>query len=84
MSKPKDGGLAFPSDDWNTEDDAPTVVTKHPGMTLRAYAALSVLPSLISVTGTMGPYLKSKEDAARIALEYADALLEELEKENDD
>ena len=36
--------------------------------------------SVMILTGTQGSYLRSEKDAARIALDYADALLEELDE----
>lgn len=53
-----------------TEDHQPP---HQKGMTLRAYGALAVLPALVSRG-------YKAEDAADIAVAYADALLKRLEK----
>ena len=69
-----DGGPAFPCEEWVEEK-----MICHPGLSLRAYAALAVLPSVINGSASHGTYLRTENDAARIALDYADALLEALD-----
>ena len=65
MSKPKDGGPAFPNYYGN------------PGMSLRDYFAGQALAGLLACMKTTG----SKKDFAMDAYMQADAMLAEREKE---
>ena len=79
-----DGGPAFPVNETSVRErlgnNAGETLhnIQHQGLSLRAYAAIAVLPSVILVNDTQGLDLRFEKDAARIAVDYADALLEEL------
>ena len=77
-----DGGPAYPSKEVIEGDPTGTVgdtIILHPGASLRAAAAMAALPSVIWLGCVPGSMLRSEKDAARIAVDYADALLEELD-----
>ena len=79
--KKHDGGPAFPVQ-LNYERDGDTVsVMSHDGMSLRAYAAVVAMKGLLSGLAD-GKYWQS--DLAAESVNYADALIAELEKEDDD
>ena len=73
-----DGGPAFPvretvrDKSWNDKGYRLRDI-QHQGVSLRAYAAIAALPQAMQ-EGRMTP-----KEAAQSALEYADALLEELD-----
>ena len=77
-----DGGPAYPSKEVIGGDPTGTVgdtIIHHPGASLRAAAALAALPSVICGSNSFGAFERSPMDAASIAVQYADALLEALD-----
>lgn len=71
MNKINNGGPAFPIPHQN-------VNFSKPGMTLREWFAGQALAGLLT---TSGGYVPSREQIARIAYEYADAVLAEGNKD---
>ena len=85
MSKPNDGGPAFPHPEYeelikNEKGKLTGELTyhpDHPGQSLRQYYAGQALPGVIAKwSGEMGEH-----DIAKACVEQADALIAELEKE---
>ena len=74
-----DGGPAFPSEECIHEEGKSQRWIQNQGMSLRAAAALTALPEVMRRRGSEGSSLRSEEDAAKMAVDYADALLEELD-----
>ena len=71
-----DGGPFFPSNELLRSSPA---TIQHQGASLRAAAALAALPSVICGSNSFGAYERSPRDAAILAVQYADALLEALD-----
>ena len=76
-----DGGPAFPVTETAREErrlryDHSIRDIQHQGLSLRAYAAIAALPEVIRLGAST---FRNENDAARIALDYADALLEALD-----
>ena len=75
MSKPNDGGPAFPRSASTDEHNQPcNMYCDQTGMTLRQYYAGQAI-----IGAAEGPY--DPEGASAYAVELADALIAELEKE---
>ena len=77
-----DGGPAFPCVEHVenvTEKDLFYERISHQGASLRAAAALAVLPSVIWWGTNYGRNMRSEKEAAKLAVAYADALLEALD-----
>ncbi len=77
MSAPKDGGQAFPAEQGQTPDGTWNQTFEY-GMSVRDYFAAQVLQPLIWQDSDMH---MSREDAAKEAYAYADAMIAEREKE---
>ena len=50
----------------------------HEGMTIRAYIATAALQGILANIAKDSIYIPSPDDATRMALQYADALIEKL------
>ena len=78
-----DGGPAFPVIETVRErkvGEADRIRdVQHQGVSLRAAAALAVLPSVLWWGTTHGTHMRSEKEAAKLAVAYADALLEALD-----
>ena len=78
-----DGGPAFPCVEHveNVTEKGNSFYERisHQGASLRAAAALAALPSVICGSNSFGAFERSPMDAASIAVQYADALLEALD-----
>ena len=75
-----DGGPAFPVIETVREKDGAGFTLRsiqHQGLSLRAYAAIAALPEVIRLGEST---FRNENDAARIALDYAAALLEALDE----
>jgi hypothetical protein len=88
MTKPNDGGPAFPSHEpWEKWDEVRaqyrTVTDPHGGMSLRDYFAAQALAMMTPQIALLGPPLDgtpSDEWLARCAYQIADAMLAERAK----
>lgn len=89
MSRPNDGGPAFPlaSKGWigkSVEDLKPTEIVRH-GMSLRAYLAGKAMQGLVAGITRLHPSHENiienrPQDVSELAVLYADTLLAELGK----
>lgn len=76
----KDGGPAFPQGEkYSTTDLAGnrtdcSKAALHPGLSLRDYFAAAALPKVIAFDRNRG-MIETPEESARIAYQYADAML---------
>lgn len=64
----------------STESGMPQVIETH-GLTKREYAAIEIAKGLSSATNQDGTWATDADSVSTMAIEYADKLLEEMEKE---
>lgn len=88
MTKPNSGGPAFPRPTvyYQRHDGAFVTEEGEPGISLRAYAAIKIMPEIIHrITDedmAKGDVFTVASGCAKAAVRFADALIRELEKEN--
>ena len=78
MSKPNDGGAAFPRPYSRTAGTTPHAVEEQEGMSLRQYYAGLAMEGLLANGASME---FTAGEIAGISREYADELIAELEEE---
>ena len=80
------GGPAFPESEYSGEDGT-FIFSRSQGMSLRDYFAAKAMQGILSSGSGLSMIYEAKEEvdsfvaAARIAYGYADAMLEERDKE---